>query len=485
VTASSIGSKIASTLQYEQPLSDNEVAGLAATFCEIVAAYLTEAPSALVCTARVVDGGLARRRLLATTIYSTEAETVSGAPINATLAAQLSTVDGSNLFTKNMSAAFPTAVVAPAWNVIPDVPLKFYQMELLSPAGGIYGDDGTLLLKFYSRPYVDGSVSLTFKSIAAGSIPRIHMYAVPLTSYTNTDFSKVIETKHHPTAPLVDGTYNLFVDYKMRKASQPRNATVQLIIDFDDCANATASCNNGTCVNGENTFSCVCNDGYSGDYCEMDVDDCIGVVCLNGALCQDLVGDFECTCPPTYFGKLCGSLDDVCAANDCVNGAECFSDDESAAEYSCECLDGYIGDSCSTDIDECAIDPCLNGATCENLVGSFNCSCVDGWEGDQCERNPNDCLVTEPCKNGASCKDLIGRFECACALGWSGADCTVDVDECLSFPCENGGTCAQGLDSGSFECTCVEGFQGNAIIFTQSNSTSMSTRKHSCSHMHN
>jgi hypothetical protein len=29
----------------------------------------------------------------------------------------------------------------------------------------------------------------------------------------------------------------------------------------------------------------------------------------------------------------------------------------------------------------------------------------------------------------------------------------------LSFPCENGGTCTQGL--GSFECTCVEGFQGD------------------------
>jgi hypothetical protein len=452
-----------------------------------VAAYLSEAPSALVCTARVVDGGLARRRLLATTIYSTEAETASGAPINATLAAQLSTVDGSNLFIENASAAFPTAIVAaPAWNVIPDLPIKFYQMELLSPAGDIYGDDGTLLLKFYSRPYVDGSVSLTFQNIAAGSVPRVHTYAVPLISYTNTEFSKVIDTKSHPTAPLDDGTYNLFVEYTMRKStSKLRNATVQLVIDFDDCTNATGECINGTCINGENTFSCACDDGYSGDFCETDVDDCVGVVCLNGAICQDSVGDFECLCPPNYFGKLCGSLDDVCAGNDCVNGAECLSDDESAAGYSCECLDGFIGDACSTDIDECAIDPCLNGATCENLVGSFNCSCVDGWEGEQCETNPNDCLVTEPCKNGASCKDLIGGFECACAPGWSGADCTVDVDECLSFPCENGGTCAQGLDSGTFECTCVEGFQGNAIIFTYSISTIISTQNCSRSCTHN
>jgi hypothetical protein len=49
------------------------------------------------------------------------------------------------------------------------------------------------------------------------------------------------------------------------------------------------------------------------------------------------------------------------------------------------------------------------------------------------------------------------------ALGWSGPNCNIDVDECLSSPCENGGTCAQGL--GVFECTCVEGYEGAACFF--------------------
>jgi hypothetical protein len=394
-------------------------------------------------------------------------------------------VDGVKLFTNNMNTAFPSAVIGVIWNVIPDVPIEFFQMELLSP-GGIVGDKGTFLLKFnVPKTYVDGSVALTFKSISAGSVPRVHTYAVPFKSNTITEFSKVVETKHHQTAPLDDGTYILFVNYTMRKYQQPRNATVQLVIDFDDCANATADCNNGTCVNGENTFSCACDEGYTGEFCETDVDDCVGIVCLNGALCQDSVGDYECQCLPNYFGKLCESLSDACASNVCVNGAKCVPDTRSPTGpsrptgpseplgYVCDCRKGYVGPFCGIDVDECAIDPCLNGATCNNLVGNFSCSCVVGWEGKQCEINPNDCLMNEPCKNGASCKDRVGGFECACSLGWSGADCTMDVDECLSYPCENGGTCAQGRDSGSFECTCVAGFEGyyfplpNSVLFTQ------------------
>jgi hypothetical protein len=276
-----------------------------------------------------------------------EAELASGAPINATLAAQLSTVDGAGLFTDNMKAAFALAIVTPAWTVIPDKPITFYQMELLAPAAALYGGDGSLALIFnVPNTYVDGSVSLTFKSIAVGSVPLVHTYAVPFISSSRTEFRKVIETKYHPTAPLDDGAYKLFVNYTMRKYYQPRNSTVQLVIDFDDCANVTAECNNGTCVNGQNAFSCACDAGYSGEFCETNVDDCVGVACLNGAICLDAVDDYECLCPRNYFGKLCGSLSDDCAANVCKNGAECVPDYASATGYVCECLDGFVGLYC-------------------------------------------------------------------------------------------------------------------------------------------
>jgi hypothetical protein len=163
--ASNIGSKLASYVQYDQPLSDAEVVGLAAAFCKVVADWLTEATSALLRTARALEGGLAWRRLLATTIYSSEAVLASGALINATLAAQLSTVDGAELFVNKVKMSIATSIVTPAWNVIPDRPITFYQMELLSPVTKIYGSNGSLLLMFkVPNTYMDGNVSLTFRA---------------------------------------------------------------------------------------------------------------------------------------------------------------------------------------------------------------------------------------------------------------------------------------------------------------------------------
>ncbi len=36
--------------------------------------------------------------------------------------------------------------------------------------------------------------------------------------------------------------------------------------------------------------------------------------------------------------------------------------------------------------------------------------------------------------------------------------CNLDVNECDSNPCENGGVCADGLNS--FTCACASGFSG-------------------------
>ena len=36
-------------------------------------------------------------------------------------------------------------------------------------------------------------------------------------------------------------------------------------LDIDDCAGV--SCNNGTCVDGVNEYTCNCNSGYTGEHC--------------------------------------------------------------------------------------------------------------------------------------------------------------------------------------------------------------------------
>lgn len=67
-----------------------------------------------------------------------------------------------------------------------------------------------------------------------------------------------------------------------------------------------SSCfNGGTCVDGINTFTCLCPPGFTGIYCQHDINECDSKPCLNGGTCQDSYGTYKCTCPHGYTGLNC------------------------------------------------------------------------------------------------------------------------------------------------------------------------------------
>ncbi|XP_078660964.1 uncharacterized protein LOC144905260 [Branchiostoma floridae x Branchiostoma belcheri] len=66
-------------------------------------------------------------------------------------------------------------------------------------------------------------------------------------------------------------------------------------------------CNNGfcsTCFNGAYSF-CDCLNGYEGDLCNIDIDDCSSNPCQNGGVCSDGVNSYTCSCPAGFGGDNC------------------------------------------------------------------------------------------------------------------------------------------------------------------------------------
>ena len=55
----------------------------------------------------------------------------------------------------------------------------------------------------------------------------------------------------------------------------------------------------------------------------------------------------------------------------------------------------------------------------------------------------NEC-ESDPCQNGGTCVEGVDEFECVCAAGFEGTLCDTESDECASTPCFNGGSCLNG-----------------------------------------
>lgn len=95
---------------------------------------------------------------------------------------------------------------------------------------------------------------------------------------------------------------------------------------------------NGTseCADGNVTFTCVCNAGYTGHICDEEIDGCLSSPCQSpGATCVSLrLGAFECQCPPGYSGMFCEVDVDPCDPNPCLFNETCMITD--SRNFTCD-----------------------------------------------------------------------------------------------------------------------------------------------------
>nr|XP_014353256.1 PREDICTED: protocadherin Fat 4-like [Latimeria chalumnae] len=129
-------------------------------------------------------------------------------------------------------------------------------------------------------------------------------------------------------------------------------------------------------------FTCSCPVGFTGPFCEVDINECYGSPCSNGGVCVNYAGGFFCSCRGGFSGPFCTSGVNECEKNLCQNGGTC---ENTYGDYHCICLHGYTGRFCEASIDHCDSSPCLNHGSCTNLSSGYHCKCPFGITGRNCE----------------------------------------------------------------------------------------------------
>jgi len=299
-------------------------------------------------------------------------------------------------------------------------------------------------------------------------------------------------------------------------------------------------CDRGTCNFLQDKLSCDCEVGWKGLTCAQPKDNCDDDPCINGGLCDNEFNFFRCECPSDWTGQFCeipinqtlgcAAIED---AHPCQHNSNCTQGD---GGYECECEFGWTGKNCQYTLKDCEVqNPCDRGE-CKFENYRIECECPRDivyrqpfWKGDACSYEQLECdydtekyhegvlLYGEPCSGhglctldraaedgmnpwtcvcdngyfGKKCEILLDPENfcvyygvlclhgncakctnaedctCACDAGWTGMACSEEIDECETDPCQNGAPCVDQLADFYCECSKIPGQYGGKFCESQ------------------